>query len=210
MKKIFISALSMCLMYGASAQFFAGVNANYSMYKGDFHKSTPGAQVRLGYDFDEKISGFVGFTYGIPIKEPSSSVVMDQNGNMQDVPSEIKYSFKTIHFLVHYTFVGDQESTGKFYGIAGAGLVLVSYKASITGSYDKNSYTPMDQINGSTSGFTLNFGLGGEYKLGGPSLFGEAGIALPANNVNNYYVYNPIPAHFFLNAGLKFPLTSNQ
>lgn len=77
MKKILFSVLAICLMYGASAQFFAGVNANYTMYKGDFQKSTPGAQVRLGYDFDEKITGVLGFTYGIPIKEPSSSFVMD-------------------------------------------------------------------------------------------------------------------------------------
>jgi hypothetical protein len=210
MKKIFFAVLGICLMYGASAQLFAGVNANYSMYKGDFQKSTPGVQVRLGYDFEEKITGILGFTYGFPIKEPSTSFVMDQYGNSQDVASEIKYNFKTIHFLVDYTFVGDQESAGKFYGIAGAGLVLVSYKESITGNYNQNTYSPGDQIHGSTSGFTLNFGLGGEYKLTGTSLFGEAGVSIPANNVNNYYVYNPIPAHFFINAGLKFYLTSNK
>src|SRR5436305_14271559 len=132
MKKIYFLLSGLCLIFTASAQVSISVNGNYTMYKGDFKKSTPGAQVRVSYDFYEKMTGVIGFTYGMPINVSGTSYVMDQNGNTQEVASQMKYNFKTFHFLAHYTFVGDQETAGKFYGIAGAGIVLVSYKEAIT------------------------------------------------------------------------------
>ena len=210
MKKIYFLLLGLVMIASANAQLAVGVNANYTMYRGDFQRSTPGAQLRVSYDFDEKITGMFGFTYGLPIKEASEGLVADQNGNTQPVATEFQTKFKTFHLLVHYTFVGDQESAGKFYGIAGAGLVLAKIDESVTGSYDKSKYSPSDMYSDKANGMTLNFGLGGEYHLGGPSLFVEGGISIPANKVNDMYVTNPIPGHFFFNAGVKFPLMASE
>ena len=210
MKQLCLSVFSLCLIFTTYAQLSVGVNANYTMYRGDFQRSTPGAQLRVSYDFDEKVTGMLGFTYGLAIKDPSTTSVRDQYGNVQDVASEYQYKFKTFHLLAHYTFVGDQESAGKFYGIAGAGLVFVKIDESITGNYDKTKYTPTDMYSDKVNGFTLNFGLGGEYHLGGPSVFFEGGISLPANKMNDMYITNPIPGHFFFNGGVKFPLTASE
>ncbi|HWJ29349.1 MAG TPA: hypothetical protein VNS32_22610, partial [Flavisolibacter sp.] len=62
----------------------------------------------------------------------------------------------------------------------------------------------------SANGFTLNFGIGGSYNMGSAVLFGEAGLGLPANKVNDQYVENVIPAQFIFNAGVKIPLGSNE
>ena len=210
MKKIYFLLLGLVIIVSAKAQLSVGVNANYTMYRGDFKRSTPGAQLRVSYDFDEKVTGMFGFTYGLPIKEASTALVSDQYGNTQTVASEFQDKFKTFHLLVHYTFVGDQESAGKFYGIAGAGLVFAKIDENITGNYDKSKYQPMDMYSDKVNGFTLNFGLGGEYHLGGPSLFFEGGISIPANKMNDMYITNPIPGHFFFNGGVKFPLMANE
>lgn len=135
---------------------------------------------------------------------------MDDDENTISVDSDIKYNFKTISLLGNYRFIGDEETAGSFYGQFGASYVMVSYKEDITGSYDKTTYKyPQDLIEKTKeSGFTLNFGLGGEYKIGTPVVFAEAGIALPANQVNNSYVANVIPAHFTVSLGVKIPFGS--
>ena len=126
--------------------------------------------------------------------------------------SKIKYNFKTILLLANYRFIGDEETAGSFYGQFGAGYVMANYKEDITGSYDKNVYKyPLDQVEKTKeNGFTINLGLGGEYKIGTPAIFGEAGLALPANRVGNSYVENVIPAHFTVNLGIKIPLGYNS
>jgi hypothetical protein len=89
---------------------------------------------------------------------------------------------------------------------------MVNYKENITGSYDKNVYKyPQDLVEKTKeNGFTINLGLGGEYRIGMPSVFGEVGLALPANQVNNSYVENVIPSHFTVNLGIKIPLGSSD
>jgi hypothetical protein len=69
-----------------------------------------------------------------------------------------------------------------------------------------SSYAEPAMESYSENGFVLNGLIGGEYKLGSPSLFAEAGIAYPANQVGNSYVENVIPAHFTVNIGVKFSL----
>ena len=208
MKKISFYLLLISISACAFSQFSVGAAANYAAYKGDFQKSTPGAHIRVGYQVNEKITANLGFTYGLPIKQASSVSVMDDNENTISVDSDIKFNFKTISLLGNYRFIGDEESTGSFYGQIGASFVLVNYKEVITGSYDKNVYKyPQDLVEKTNeSGFTLNFGLGGEYRIGTPVLFGEAGLALPANQVNNSYVENVIPSHFTFSLGVKIPL----
>jgi hypothetical protein len=210
MRRFCLSLLGLLALSYAHAQFSVGVAANYTMYKGDFQQSTPGLQVKIGYTATEKAEAVLSFTYGLPIKANSSTPVQDQFGNTSEAASEIKYNFKTFNLVGHYTFAGGEEASGKFYGLAGLGVVLVSYDETVTGNYDKTKYTPVGLQSGSESGLTINLGLGGEYKVGGPTVFGEAGVALPANQVNNQYVENVIPLHFFITAGLKFDLGSNN
>jgi hypothetical protein len=204
MKRTVLSILAIAMIMTASAQLSFGVNANYTMYKGSFQRSTIGSQIRASYAVNEKAAAVLSFNYGFPIKDPSLVMLQDNFGGTKTVASEINYKFKTFNLLGNYTFVGDDESTGKFYGLAGIGVVLVSYDETIKENYDKNTYTPMDQVKGKDNGFTINLGLGGEYRLGAPALFAEAGLALPANQANGQYIENPIPAHFILNVGVKF------
>lgn len=211
MRKIILSLSATLFVMAASAQFSVGVNANYTMYKGDLQKATPGAQIRASYAASEKTAVQLSFTYGVPIKYASFLTLESNSGSdSKTINSEIAYKFKTINLVGHYGFLGDDETTAKLYGIVGAGLVLVSYDEKPKESYDHNAYTASDLLSGKVNGFTLNFGLGGEYKLGAPSIFAEAGLALPANQVNGTYVENVIPGHFIFNAGVKFDLSSAE
>lgn len=211
MKKIYFVLLFACVSASAFSQFSVGAATNYTAYKGNFQKSTPGAHLRLGYEASEKISVNLGFTYGMPIKTASTVLIADDLGNTTSVDSKINNKFKTISLLTNYRFIGDDETTASFYGQFGAGLVLYNYKEDITGSYDKTRYKyPQDQFEKTNeSGFTLNLGVGGEYRIGTPVIFAEGGIAIPANKVNNSYVENVIPLHFILNLGIKIPLGYN-
>ncbi|HVG14127.1 MAG TPA: hypothetical protein VM935_04170 [Chitinophagaceae bacterium] len=208
MKKLILSFCGLASVCLASAQLSVGVNGNYTMYKGDFQKKTPGIGARISYDVQPRVTVVLSYTHGMPIKSESQVTMQSNNGSAsRSVNSEIKNSFKTFNLLGQYAFVGsDEESSGKFYGVFGAGFVLAKYKEDVKETYDKSVYTPMDQIEGSENGFTLNFGLGGEYTIGTPRVFAEAGLALPANQVNNTYVQNVIPAHFVFNVGVKIPL----
>jgi hypothetical protein len=208
MKKMILSFCGLASVCLASAQLSVGVNGNYTMYKGDFQQKTTGIGARISYDLNPKVTAALSYTHGMPITT-ASQVTMESNdgSGSRSVASQIKTSFKTFNLLGQYAFIGGgEESAGKFYGIAGVGFVLAKYKEAITETYDKAIYTPMDQVEGSENGFTLNFGLGGEYSIGTPRLFAEAGLALPANQVNDSYVANVIPAHFVFNAGVKIPL----
>lgn len=71
MKKTYLSLLLICVSACAFSQFSAGIAGNYSAYKGDFRKSTPGAHLRFSYSANEKITANLGFTYGMPIKQKS-------------------------------------------------------------------------------------------------------------------------------------------
>jgi hypothetical protein len=204
MKNTILSFSALFIISSASAQLSVGVSSNYTMYKGDFQKSTPGAQARVSYGFSEKTAGVLSFTYGMPIKSASVATLQDAGGGSTTAKSEIKFNFKTFNLVGHYTFVGDHESTVSMYGVVGAGLVLVSYDEAIKENYDKTAYTPIDLVKGKENGMTINLGLGGSYKLGTPIIFAEAGIALPANQANGQYIENVIPAHFAFNLGLKF------
>lgn len=208
---MFGSAISAFAQFDAS-KITVGINGNYTMYKGNFDKAGMGAQVRVGYAMSEKISTHLGFTYTMPIIQESSVLIADDNGNTIDVPSEISYKFKTISLIGSYHLIGDNETSGSLYAQFGPGLVLVSYKEDITGSYDKTTYLyPQNQVEKTSEmGFTLNFGIGGQYRIGKPIVFAEVGYALPANTVNEEYVENVIPSHLMFNFGVKLPLGSSK
>jgi hypothetical protein len=207
MRKIILSLCGLASFCVASAQFSIGLNGNYTKYGGDLSKSTPGFGVRVGFEQD-KIGGALSFTNGFPITEKGTVTVTNSSGASKSVAAEGKLSFKTFTLMGTRTLIGDQESTGKFYLGFGASYVMAKYTESITESFD-NTYTAPEMYNDTEGGLTINGVLGGEYKLGRPSIFAEAGIALPANQVNNSYVENAIPAHFMFNVGIKFSLGGN-
>jgi hypothetical protein len=175
---------------------------NYTMYKGDFQKSTPGTKFRVSLPVSEKVAAGLGFTYHFPIKTPSL-VSLSGGGT---TASEIVYNFKTITLDGNYFFGGEKSDGFTAYGTFGASLILVGFKENITGTVPSGQQATDLAPKESLNGFGINLGLGGQYSFGKPKVFGEAGIALPANKVQNQYVSNPIPAHFMFNVGVRFAL----
>lgn len=208
MKKV-ASLLAFVIITGSAAQaqpdfsdLRIDVGGNYTMYKGDLQKSTPGAKVRIAVPFSEKLAAGLGFTYGFPIKQPSE-VALSGGGS---VPSEFQLNFKTISLDVDYFFGGEKEEGLTVYASARMGLVLASVKEKIKGTIPPGE-EPMDQSEKvNENGFTIGLGLGSQFALSSMKLFADAGIALPANQVNGQYVYNSIPAHFIFNVGVRFSL----
>ena len=206
-KNLLILVITMITVSAANAQLdFSNmrvdVGANYTMYKGDFQQKTPGVKVRLSVPAGEIGALGLGFTYGFPIKFPSE--VTFSGGST--VASEIVYKFKTISLEFDYYFGGENEEGFNIYASGRGGLVLASYKEELKGNAPSGE-SPIDLLEpGSENGFTLNLALGGQYSLSRIKIFGDAGIAIPANQVNGQYVENVIPAHFMFNAGIRIPL----
>lgn len=148
MKKTVFSLVGMVAFMAATAQFSVGVNGNYTMYKGDFQKSTPGVQVRAGYMFENLSAVVVSFNYGMPIKYPSTVTMYDNMGNPSSANTEILYKFRTVNIVGQYNFIGDEETTGRFYGIAGGGYVMVNYKEKIKDNYNSSQFTPESLFEG--------------------------------------------------------------
>lgn len=206
---IVLAGLAISLMGKAqisASDFTIGAAGNYSMYKGDLKKSTPGFKLEVGYRLKEKLGFTLGFTKGLPIKEASSIEYYDELGNTKTVASSVQLNFSTISFSALYRFIGDEETAVNVYAPIGASYVMANLKEKASEA-PTSGYTAADQTEATkANGFTINLGLGIGYNIGLPQIFAEGGIALPANKVNNSYVSNPIPANFTINAGLRIPL----
>ncbi|HEX2627599.1 MAG TPA: hypothetical protein VHM26_01260 [Chitinophagaceae bacterium] len=184
------------------SQLRIDIAGNYTMYKGDFGESTPGAKLRLSLPMNEKVALGIGFTYGFPIKVPSE--VAHTGGGT--TASEIAFKFKTITLEGDYYFGEEKEEGLNVYASGRIGFVLVSYKENLKGTIPAGE-EPLYMVEKTNeSGFTINGALGLQYSLGNAKIFGDAGFALPANQVNGQYVENVIPAHLMFNVGLRFSL----
>lgn len=199
-----------CICFSTKAQDFSQarieLGGNYTMYKGDFKQKTPGVKLRFSVPFSEKIAAGLSFTYHLPIKV-ASEVALSGGGKTE---SEIKYNFKTIGLDANYYFKEEEEEGFTPYGTVGLSYIMVSYKESVKGTIPAGEEATDMVPSESKSGFGLNFGLGAQYSFGQPKVFGEAGIVLPANKVQNELVANPIPAHFVFNVGVRFALGSGK
>jgi hypothetical protein len=203
MKKIILSLCGLASYCLVSAQFSVGVNGNFTKYGGDLSQSTPGVGVRAAYEKD-RIAAVLSFTNGFAITEKMSVQVSNNTtGDFKTVAGEGKLNFKTISLMGNRTLIGDEETAGNFYLGFGASYVIAKYSEQITESYDK-AYTAPEMYNDTENGFTINGLVGGSYKIGKPSIFGEVGFAFPANQVGDAYVQNAIPAHLSFNLGVKF------
>lgn len=205
MRKVFLSLLGIASFCAASAQLTVGLNGNFTKYGGDLDRSTPGIGVKVGYQ-KERFAFELGFTNGFAITEQSSAIAYNNStGGEKMVPTEARLNFKTISLMSNRTLIGDEESTGSMYLGFGASFVIASYSEKVKGNVE-SGYTVTDLPSDSENGFTLNGLIGGQYKLGKPAIFGEAGFSYPANTVNNAYVANAIPAHLVFNLGVRFRL----
>ena len=208
-KTIYLLSCAIIVASTATAQidasnFSLSLSGNYTMYKGSFKKSTPGAKIDIGYSSSEKIRFSLGYTYQSPIKVPST--ISTSNGSdSKEVASEIKYNFSTISFGANYTFINTEEDVFSLYAPVGVAYVMAKYKEGSMQAYPQG-YTALNQLEpGKESGFTINAGLGTQYNMGAIRIFGDAGVAIPANQTNGQYVQNNIPLHFVFNAGIRIP-----
>jgi hypothetical protein len=214
MKKTLIGLCLLFIAGSAMSQFDAsqlsiGLNGNYTMYKGDFRQSTPGVQLRLGYDITEKTAAYLAFNYGFPIK--TASTINYSNGTSSvSGASTMKYNFKTITLNANYHLIGDNVQGFSLLGGFGASYVMVNYEET-PNTTPPAGYIAQDQVEKSNeSGFTINLVLGAQYKTGSLTPFFETGFSFPANQQNGVYVENVIPAHMVINAGVKFSLGSSN
>jgi opacity protein-like surface antigen len=209
-KNLLILVIAMIATSVANAQFLSKLRidagANYTMYKQEFQQKTAGAKLRVSVLATEKIAAGLAFTYGFPIKIPST--VSFTGGTT--VPSEVIYNFKTISLDANFYFGGEKNPGFSVYGAAGIGLVLVGYKENLKGNAPAGQ-AAQDQLEpGTETGFTINLGMGAQYSLGMVKIFADGGIALPANQVNNEYVENVIPFHFTFNLGVRISLGASE
>lgn len=205
MKRFLSAALLVMVSMASQAQWdFSDLRVelagNYTQYKGDFQQSTPGAKLRVSVPMGNRLRVGLGYTHGFPIKL-ASSVTISPSGS---VPSEFVFNFKTISLDGNYLFVDEKANGFTPYGTIGGGLVLVSFQEKLKGSLPAGSIALDQAPKQSVNGFTINFGLGGQYSFGKPKVFAEAALALPSNQVNNQFVQNPIPLHILFNLGVRF------
>lgn len=178
------------------------IGGNYTMYKGDFGKNTPGAKLRFSLPVNEKAAIGLGFTYGFPIKEASAMPLMSGGS----VPSEYVYKFKTFTLEGDYFFGGEKEEGMTVYLSGRAGLVLANMKEELKGSIPAGDQPVYELEPIKENGFTIGLSLGGQYSMGNAKLFADAGFNFPANQVNGQYVENVIPSQLTFNLGLRFSL----
>ena len=198
----FLFALVLLSLTGF-CQISAGLYGNYTMYKGDFGKSTPGVGVEVGYNLMGGKGGALSYTKGFAITQPSTIISTDGLGNTKTTAAELSTSFSTISLMGQYRFIGDDDKAFGLHGRVGASYVIATTKENEKEAIP-TGYTAFDKIGTqSDNGLTINLGLGAQYKFGNPVVFFNGGIALPANKVNDATVANYIPAQFTFNLGVR-------
>ncbi|HSN59314.1 MAG TPA: outer membrane beta-barrel protein, partial [Ferruginibacter sp.] len=161
-----LTASTMSFAQISASDFSIGVAGNYTMYKGDFQKSTPGIKLELGYGVQSKVGFTLGFTKGFAIKTPSEINSSNGLGDSKTTSSQIQTNFSTVSLNVNYRFIGDEETALSVYAPVGASFVMAKFKETPNEAIPAG-YTAMDQMEpGKESGFTINGGLGVMYKIG--------------------------------------------
>jgi hypothetical protein len=188
MRKILSCLIAICIAVSSWSQFSVGAGATYTQVKGEFKKSTPGFQTRLLYEKGSYGVG-VSYTYHAPF-HLQSYVHSNNPSNDPNVPSyaetEISFHFQTTDIFIRRTILGSEDSKGKFYGGLGASWVMLTYKETPKAPL---TFTPIFPLEDDKyRGISLNGMLGGEYKLGRVSVFGEASYSIPTNRRYRRYL----------------------
>ena len=208
MKKLILLCAVILSVLGASAQISIGVAGNYYKFCEDYLSNTPGWQLRGSYGISKKFSMTLSYSSAFQIKESSNFTVFNPDDEqISTVASEKKIYSKTLLLSGEYTFIGSTKSKAKFYGTAGIGIASVCVSETNTEPYDKNLYIPVPgPENRSKDLFKYSFGVGGEYKIGKPSLFGEINYAKTSDKMVSDAYENYHPGHMLFAFGIKMPI----
>lgn len=203
MRKISACLIAMCIAFSASSQFSIGAGGTYTHFYGNFKKNIPGFQTRLLY---EKGLYGVGVSYSYYAPFDVKGYVNANGGGFQSVESNITFRFRTIDLFARRVILGDKDSKGKFYGGLGASWVLAKYKETTKEPLTFTPIFPLEDNQYRT--INLNGMIGGEYKLGRISVFGEAGYSIPTRERVRRYMesYTITAARLGFQLGLKLPL----
>jgi hypothetical protein len=190
----------------ASAQVSVSTSYNYTLYKGGFQRNVPGAQLRVLYLYDDMKGYYFSYTHGIPITEGSMFDAAGDNGHLT-VNSKIRYKFKTYNLGLYGTLAGSNETKASLIVLMGLDYSITDYDELATESYDQERYPfTSDKSNGRIDGVFGTLSLGGSYKLGLLSFFGEAGYAYPVASSNDPAFLTDLPPHIIFNTGMKIKL----
>jgi hypothetical protein len=209
MKKLILLSAIILSAFVASAQISIGVAGNYYKFCEDYLSNTPGWQLRSSYEFSKKFSMTLSYSSAFQINKSSSFIVFDPNNEqLSTVASEKKINSKTVLLSGNYTFLGTAKSKAKFYGTAGLGISSVCVSETNTEPYDKNIYVPVPgPENRGKNLFKYAVGVGGEYKIGTPSLFGEINYANSPDKLVSEACENYYPGHMLFSLGIKMPVS---
>jgi hypothetical protein len=205
MKKLILLSAVILSAFVASAQISIGVAGNYYKFCDDYLSNTPGWQVRGSYDINKRFSMMLSYSSAFQINKSSTITLIDPNNEqLSTVASEEKINSKTLLLSGAYTFLGTAKSKAKFYGTAGIGVASVCVSENNTEPYDKDAYIPVSGLeNMNQNLFKYSVGVGGEYKIGKPSLFGEMNYA-KSNASEAWETYHP--GHMLFTLGIKMPI----
>jgi len=179
----------------AASRLAVGAGATSNLYLGN--GNFLGGTIRATFNVFDRGTAYVGFNRTV-----SKTFRHEAYGNAYSsatIPSNITVGY-TDKIAMNEINAGFQLFVGKenrdpfgFYFHLGIGIVMAPVVTTVD-PYDHN-YDLGDIQDGKItySGFTLNGGIGLQFQIGPGHLFLEPRIALPANQVNGTYVYNPIP-----------------
>ncbi len=207
MKKIFFLLFVSSALIGkaqfSASNLSAGISGNYlSFFKSKF--STVGAKVDLGYQYSEKLTAILSYTYSSPIKSASSYYFGGTSS--YTIPTEISTKISTVSLGVQYFLKANPEGLSVYLPV-GASFIFGGSTGKATGPSVPagNSlpagYTEKEKF----SSYMMFGGIGAMYAIGPVKLFADGGVAIPANNVNGAYVEVNVDTHLFANVGVRIP-----
>ena len=207
MKKLILLCAVIFSAFVAAAQISIGVAGNYYKFCEDYLSNTPGWQVRGSYEMSKKFSMTLSYSSAFQINKSSTFTLIDPNNEqLSTVASEENIYSKTLLLSGAYTFLGTAKSKAKFYGTAGMGVASVCVSETNTEPYDKDVFIPVSDENKNKNLFKYAFGVGGEYKIGTPSLFGEMNYANSPKGLVSETGENYHPGHMLFTLGMKMPI----
>ena len=207
MKKLILLSAILFSVFVASAQISIGVAGNYYKFCEDYLSNTPGWQVRGSYEMSKKFSMILSYSSAFQINKSSNITLIDPTDEqLSTVASEEKIYSKTLLLSGAYTFLGSAKSKAKFYGTAGMGVASICVSETNTEPYDKDVYIPVSDENKNKNLFKYAVGVGGEYKIGTPSLFGEMNYVNSPKDFESETFENYHPGHLLFTLGIKMPI----
>jgi hypothetical protein len=175
-------------------------------YFGELGANTYGLNLRFTYDESDENTFAFGYVYNLP-----NSLTTSVTGNALSsqtspsyivVPFTFSYTFHELYLQYFRYFVGDNEDDFSVYGFLGVSAVVAA-TTSTFGPHD-GYQVGASSVDGTEyyTGYTVNAGIGTQFKVGPGYIFGEGRLAYPAGNSRDNL--NPIPASVGLTAGYKF------